>query len=82
MAPDKPEVIKINLRLSKSLHRRLQQATKSNNTSLQQEIVGRLEQTFNPKAQAELIQQTVTAAVEAFKVVLGPGITAGGDKDR
>jgi len=82
MAPAKPEVVKINLRLSKGLYRRLQEATKSNNTSLQQEIVNRVEQTFKPNAQAELIQRTITATLEAFKVVPNPDFTAGDNKNR
>ena len=83
MAPEKSEVVKINLRLSRRLHRLLRRTAKRNNTSLQQEIVDRLEHTYNLQAQAELIQQTATATAEAFKkVMLSPRIAAGGDKDR
>ena len=44
--------VKLNLRLSPALHRRLQQAAKRNNSNLQQEITERLERSLDQNLEA------------------------------
>ena len=63
MSPD--EVVKLNLRLSKDLHRRLIRATKTNNTSLQQEIIDRLARSFDDRPSEQMMAIIKETAREA-----------------
>jgi hypothetical protein len=62
------DVVKLNLRLPKALHRKLRQAAKANNVSLNTEIInqleGRLLQGISPDQIRNIIQTTATATVE------------------
>jgi hypothetical protein len=62
------DVVKLNLRLPKALHRKLRQAAKANNVSLNTEIINQLEgrslQGLSPDQIRNIIQTTATATVE------------------
>jgi hypothetical protein len=56
------DVVKLNLRLPKALHRKLSQAAKANNVSLNTEIINQLE---GASTQVKnLIQATATATAD------------------
>jgi hypothetical protein len=56
--------VKLNLRLTKAQHRRLQQAAKANNSTLQREIVRRLDESFSSEASLpEAIKEVVRTSV-------------------
>jgi hypothetical protein len=56
------DVVKLNLRLPKALHRKLSQAAKANNVSLNTEIINQLEGV--PTQVKNLIQATATATAD------------------
>lgn len=58
--------VKLNLRLTKAQHRRLQQAAKENNSTLQREIVRRLEESFVLRPAAMALSD---AAQDAFNEI-------------
>jgi hypothetical protein len=62
------DVVKLNLRLPKALHRKLRQAANANNVSLNTEIVNQLEGRSSygpvPNQVRNLIQATATATAE------------------
>jgi hypothetical protein len=58
------DVVKLNLRLPKALHRKLRQAAKTKNVSLNTEIVNQLEGRSLLDQVKNIIQQTATATVE------------------
>jgi hypothetical protein len=63
MSPAKAsEVVKLNLRLPKNLHRRLTRDAKQNNVSLNTEIINQLEG-FKP-AQVEMLTEMLRVAVD------------------
>ena len=63
------DVVKLNLRLPKALHRKLRQAAKANNVSLNTEIINQLEgrslQGLMPDQVRNIIQTTATATATA-----------------
>jgi len=64
--------VKLNLRLPKDLHRKLREAARSNNVSLNTEIINQLEgRSYGsiPDQVKNLIQATATATVERFDMV-------------
>jgi predicted HicB family RNase H-like nuclease len=61
------DVVKLNLRLPKALHRKLSQAAKTNNVSLNTEIINQLEGV--PTTVKNLIQATATATAERMRIV-------------
>jgi hypothetical protein len=67
-AKSSDDVVKLNLRLPKALHRKLRQAAKANNVSLNTEIINELEgrSSFGPIPDQvkNLIQATATATAE------------------
>jgi hypothetical protein len=67
------DVVKLNLRLPKALHRKLRQAAKSNNVSLNTEIINQLEGRSSqgpvPNQVKNLIQATATATAERMRIV-------------
>jgi hypothetical protein len=70
MAADKTaDAIKLNLRLPKSLHRRLQQRARRNNVSLNTEIVNELDGYKEPTTEESLNRGLMIA--EAAKAALG-----------
>jgi hypothetical protein len=68
------DVVKLNLRLPKALHKKLRQAAQSNNVSLNTEIINQLEGRSSrgpiPDQIQNLIQATATATAERM---VGPG---------
>jgi hypothetical protein len=66
-------IVKLNLRLSKTLHRHLVQQAKRNNTSLNTEIINILERdrTIPPLNVKDLIKETadVTARVSSASII-------------
>jgi hypothetical protein len=73
MAKGTHDVVKLNLRLPKALHRKLRQAANANNVSLNTEIVNQLEGRSSygpiPDQVKNLIQATATATVDRMVVV-------------
>jgi HicB family len=67
------DVVKLNLRLPKALHRKLHQAAKANNVSLNTEIINQLEgrSSYGPVSNQikNLIQATATATAERMVTV-------------
>ena len=83
MSPTKStdDVVKLNLRLPKALHRKLRQAARVNNVSLNTEIVNQLEGRSSqgpvPEQVQNIIQATATATVnQAMQLVDTPRGTA------
>ena len=65
------DVVKLNLRLPKALHRKLHQAAKANNVSLNTEIINQLGRSlrgFVPDEVRNIIEATATATAEAMQV--------------
>jgi hypothetical protein len=65
------DVVKLNLRLPKALHRKLHQTAKANNVSLNTEIINQLGRSlrgFVPDEVRNIIQATATATAEAMQV--------------
>ncbi len=62
------DVVKLNLRLPRALHKKLRQAAQSNNVSLNTEIINQLEGRSShgpiPDRVQNLIQATATATAE------------------
>jgi hypothetical protein len=73
MSPTKStdDVVKLNLRLPKALHKKLRQAAKTNNVSLNTEIINQLEgrSLHLPEQVNNLVQAIATATVERMQVV-------------
>ena len=73
------DVVKLNLRLPKALHRKLHQAAKANNVSLNTEIINQLEGRSSqgpiPEQVKNIIQATATATAERMFIVGGEGST-------
>ena len=74
-AKNTDDVVKLNLRLPKALHRKLRQAAQANNVSLNTEIINQLEgRSWHgpiPDQVKSLINATATATVERMAIV-GP----------
>jgi len=72
-AKDTDDVVKLNLRLPKALHRKLHQAAKANNVSLNREIINQLEgrSSHGPMLDQvkSIIQATATATAERMVVI-------------
>ena len=66
------DVVKLNLRLPKALHKKLRQAAQSNNVSLNTEIINQLEGRSShgpiPDQVQNLIQATATATAERMVI--------------
>ena len=62
------DVVKLNLRLPKALHRKLQQAAKANNVSLNTEIINQLEGRSSQTIEQLIgfIQETANATAAAI----------------
>jgi hypothetical protein len=62
------DVVKLNLRLPKALHRKLQQAAKANNVSLNTEIINQLEGRSSQTIEQlkGFIQETANATAAAI----------------
>jgi hypothetical protein len=77
-AKNADDVVKLNLRLPKALHKRLHQAAKANHVSLNTEIINQLEgrSSHGPTMDQvkNLIQATATATAERIErlVIVGP----------
>jgi len=77
MSPTKStdDVVKLNLRLPKALHRKLRQAARVNNVSLNTEIVNQLEGRSSqgpvPEQVQNIIQATATATVNQAMQLVG-----------
>jgi HicB family len=75
-AKNADDVVKLNLRLPKALHRKLHQAAKANNVSLNTEIINQLEgRSWHgqmPDQVKNLIQETATATADRM-VIVGAG---------
>jgi hypothetical protein len=67
------DVVKLNLRLPKALHRKLRQAAQANNVSLNTEIINQLEGRSPYGSISDqvknLIQATATATVDRMRIV-------------
>ena len=77
MSPErKSDTLKLNLRLSKSLHRRLVQAVKGESPamSLQQEIVMRLENSFDQKPSQTMIEVLSDPDLVRYLIEKHPGL--------
>ena len=76
MAKNADDVVKLNLRLPKALHRKLHQAAKANNVSLNTEIINQLEgrSSHGPIMDQvkNIIQATATATADRM-VIVGAG---------
>jgi hypothetical protein len=72
-AKNADDVVKLNLRLPKALHRKLHQAAKANNVSLNTEIINQLEgRSWHgpiPDQVKNIIQATATATAERMVIV-------------
>jgi hypothetical protein len=74
------DVVKLNLRLPKALHRKLHQAARANNVSLNTEIINQLEGRSAhfpvPDRVQNIIQATAAATVERAMQAFGidPGV--------
>ncbi len=72
-AKNTDDVVKLNLRLPKALHRKLHQAAKANNVSLNTEIINQLEGRSShgpiPDQVKNIIQATATATAERVFIV-------------
>ena len=65
------DVVKLNLRLPKTLHRKLREAARANNVSLNTEIINQLEgRSYGsiPDHVKNLIQATATATAERMAI--------------
>ncbi len=87
----KSETLKLNLRLSRNLHRQLVQAVKGDSPamSLQQEITWRLEKSFDRKPSQEMIRILSDPDLIRYLVAKYPSLKAalvtalkGGDQSR
>jgi hypothetical protein len=58
------DIVKLNLRLPKKLHRRLTQQAKRNNTSLNTEIINVLTAAGEPKPEPKPIEEIIRAAAQ------------------
>ena len=71
-AKNTDDVVKLNLRLPKALHKKLRQAAQSNNVSLNTEIINQLEGRSShgpiPDQVQNLIQATATATAERMVI--------------
>lgn len=65
MAPKDQELRPLMTRIPEKLRARLERAAAKAGRSMNAELIQRLEQSFEPSAQADLIQQIATAAVMA-----------------
>ncbi len=72
---DASDVVKLNLRLPKALHRKLHQAARANNVSLNTEIINQLEGRSAhfpvPDRVQNIIQATAAATVERAMQAFG-----------
>jgi hypothetical protein len=79
------EAVKLNLRLEKSLHRRLVKATETTQNSLQQEIVARLEASFAdrpPENIQKYIETTATMTLKGLEDMIRRGDLKLADADK
>jgi hypothetical protein len=77
------DVVKLNLRLPKTLHRKLREAARANNVSLNTEIINQLEGRSSsyghvPDQVKNLIQQTATTTVQRMIVAGWPNVEGRG----
>jgi hypothetical protein len=63
------DTVKLQVRLSERLRRRLEQAAKHNDWSMNAEIVNRLDVSFQPEGQEEMIEKAVRDALQAQQEV-------------
>jgi len=63
------DVVKLQVRLSERLRRRLEQAAKDNDWSMNTEIVNRLDVSFQRQDQEEMIEKAVRDALQAQEEV-------------
>ena len=69
MARKLSETVKLNLRFSEELRRKLERAAERNNQSMNLEIVARLEDSFQREELQDIIREEVAKALAAIKAV-------------
>jgi hypothetical protein len=80
MAKKLSEIVKLNLRFSEELRRKLEKAAERNNQSMNLEIVARLEESFRKEEMRDVVKEAVreVATSDFFEAIMGK--TRGGDK--
>jgi hypothetical protein len=71
MARKPSDTVKLNLRFSEELRRRLERAAEKNNQSMNLEIVARLEASFRKEDILEVVKEAVRAEIERQMMTIG-----------
>jgi len=71
MARKPSDTVKLNLRFSEELRRRLERAAEKNQQSMNLEIVARLETSFRNQDILEVVKEAVRAEIERQMMTIG-----------
>jgi Arc-like DNA binding domain len=71
MAKKLSETVKLNLRFSEELRRKLEKAAERNNHSMNLEIIARLEETFRKQEIREIVREELDRKVDFYEALMG-----------